>query len=264
MTPVEDCPPDSCMSAPPAPREGETCDCISGSWVCEGGECPARLDPRNPDAPGSSCRVRGATCGDGGSACGSALFCECDGSSWQCAVAEPDPACYCGREPDPGSPCVEEGMSCGECCPTSGGTGWDPMVCSDGVWEPSDCPAVECDAPEVCAANTLTMEGQTCGMEGQACGDPCCGDSMMCEGGRWVRGPDALCAFCDRSFTCGGGFCTEGQVCNEYPGPDDGPVYECRTHPDECADCDCLRIRDFETCEMVEGRAYVRAPGFGG
>lgn len=245
------CPP-TCHGPPPP-----GCTCVGTEWRCDG-TCPADLNPWDPTDPRNACAVEGAECTSGGTdPCGGATFCSCREGRWQCGVAEPDPVCYCGREPSEGDRCAEEGATCGECCPTPGGTGWAPMACEGGRWTAAACPAIECPPLVItCPAQTASALGQPCDLEGSSCGDPCCGDAIVCEGGRWQPGPTLLCAVCQQ-FPCGAGACHDGQYCHQACGPADGIVHLCEPAPAGCASCECIPLWETQRCEMIDGRPRV-------
>ena len=246
------CPP-GCSGPPPS----DDCTCGPAGWECSDGRCPDGINPWNPSDPANACSPEGRHCENLGGECGGAMFCDCTSGRWDCAVAEPDPACFCGREPTAGGACVSDGEICGQCCPTSEGPSWDPMVCEGGRWTPAACPDVECEpVVEVCSVDPRDEIGERCEIEGQACGDQCCGDSTICRAGRWELGPEALCFAC-LAFECGTGSCHDGQYCSNGPGPDDGPIFQCVSLPEGCSDCGCIPIPDSYECEMIDGRPYV-------
>jgi hypothetical protein len=217
-----------------------------------GGLCPPGIEPYTPMSPANRCTVEGARCtGGSDSVCGVGLFCECRAGFWSCAVAEPDPACYCGREPEPGSPCNVEGDTCGACCPTPCEPAWGPFQCSDGRWEPLDCPPVECPAPS-CPAVYRAALGTDCPIDGQLCGNVCCA-SIQCEAGVWRPGPDADC-LCDpaTTFTCGSGSCTVDRMCVEV-----GCETRCDALPAGCTSCACAIVPEGGTCRERDGHVYV-------
>ncbi|MCA9604402.1 MAG: hypothetical protein KC619_02335 [Myxococcales bacterium] len=252
------CPP-GCTGAPT-----ENCTCVGTTWVCEDPICPTDVNPWEPTDPANACRVEGATCTNGGDACGAGVFCTCESGRWSCAVAEPDPACWCGREPTAGSPCNGTAPTCGQCCPTAEGPNWAPLDCVDGTWQPLACPEVVCPPVyEVCPADPVSAIGRECPIEGQSCGNPCCGTATECTGGRWVPGPEADC-LCRPGIACGEGECNPSQYCRSRCGPDDGIEHHCVALPLDCAACDCLPLTDAEICEMVDGHPTVRMAGFCG
>lgn len=238
--------------------------CVEDQWVCPpgtvdvstcSGGCPAGIDARDPDAPGSACSTEGATCSEG-TQCGSAMFCTCESGRWNCGVAEPDPVCWCGREPEVGDACNGEAPECGQCCPTAEGPNWPPMSCVDGAWQPTACEEIAC--PEVlleCPVDIESVLGTACVHDAQSCGNPCCG-SIQCNGGIWERGPLLGCA-CELAPACGSGSCTAQQSCNVRCGPDDGSEYYCRQLPEGCDSCECAPLLPGQTCEMIEGRVHV-------
>jgi hypothetical protein len=265
------CPPGTVdlSTCPPAchgPQPGPGCVCRGTEWSCVSTTCPADIDPWG--SPGTPCAVEGEHCTSGGSdACGSAMFCDCQMGHWNCAVAEPDPVCWCGREPSPGDRCNEEGASCGECCPTPGGTGWEPMTCVDGHWQPGACPEIVCPTfPASCPVSRASALGTSCPSEGEICGNPCCGTGFMCSGGAWNEGPDVDCVVCDPSgtFACGDGTCERGQACAAECGPTDGIVHSCAILPDGCTSCDCATPPPGAACEMRDGHPFFTMLGFCG
>jgi len=255
------CPP-TCWGPPP----GDDCSCDTTAspprYICSD-ECPAGIEPWNPDSPGNACAPEGRECASGGSVCGAGMFCQCASGRWSCAVAEPDPACYCGREPAEGSPCVEEGMLCGSCCPTPGSPAFGPFTCVGGRWTINDCPA-ECPpiAEPPCPADRPL--GLACPLEGQLCGNPCC-DAIQCTAGVWGPGPEVGCA-CDPSsvFTCGTGSCTADRACASHCGPADGIEHSCLALPTGCHSCDCAPVDPGVICEEREGHVFLREAGFCG
>ncbi len=253
---IHSCPP-TCWGPPPP-----GCTCRGTEWVCPPRECPADINPWDPDHPGNACTTEGATCRNGGdSPCGGFMSCTCEGGRWTCLVAEPDPVCWCGREPSEGDACSEEGAVCGECCPAPGG--WAAMACHDGAWTTATCPEIVCPVDVSCPVETSTLLGRSCSVDGAACGDPCCSNAVRCEGGTWVHGPDADCITCN-SHECGGGLCNEHQYCNAFCGPADGIDYDCQPLPDGCSDCSCLDLPPSHTCSMIDGHPHVRELGFCG
>ncbi|MCB9596898.1 MAG: hypothetical protein H6719_29515 [Sandaracinaceae bacterium] len=254
------CPPGCVGGVPP----GSGCVCMGTTWVCESPICPDDVDPFDPTAPANACRVEGATCSNGGDACGPGLFCTCESGRWSCGVAEPDPACWCGREPTAGGPCDGSAPTCGQCCPTADGPNWPAMECVDGAWQPAACPEIVCPPiEEVCPADTRSALGLACPIDGQGCGNACCGTAIDCVGGIWQPGPEADC-LCRPEPACGAGECRPSQYCRSRCGPDDGLEHQCVTLPFDCAACDCLTLTDSQTCEMIDGRPFVSEAGFCG
>lgn len=70
----------------------------------------------------------------------------------------------------------------------------------------------------------------------------------------------SLCITCDE-IPCGDGVCTRSQYCHQTCGPDGGLLHVCEPAPQDCYDCDCLRLPDTQRCEMVDGRRLVRDVG---
>lgn len=256
------CPP-TCWGPPPGPDCACDTTAVPPTYVC-GRECPAGIEPWNPDAPGNACAPEGRECSSGGSVCGAGMFCQCSGGRWSCAVAEPDPACCCGRQPDEGSPCVEEGASCGSCCPTPDSPAFGPFTCIGGRWTLADCPAVECPPLDAPACPVDRPLGTRCSSEGQLCGNPCCA-SIQCSGGVWVPGPELGCA-CDPDsvFDCGPGTCTTDRACSSRCGPADGLEHSCVALPAGCTRCDCATPDPGVVCEERGGRVFLRQAGFCG
>lgn len=245
-----ECPPTCWGPAPPG------CVCDRGEWRCDA-TCPPDLNPWDPSHPSNACWVEGAECTSGGTdPCGGGMWCTCRGGRWECAVAEPDPVCYCGREPSEGDRCVEEGASCGECCPLPGG--WPAMTCSGGRWTAAECGDVLCPpAPSLpCPANTASIAGRACDLEGASCGDECCGDHVVCTGGRWEPQTGVPCVWCS-AWECGDGSCHDGELCHETCGPADGPAYFCEPTPEGCSSCDCIPLWGTQRCEMIDGHPHV-------
>jgi hypothetical protein len=98
-------------------------------------------------------------------------------------------------------------------------------------------------------------------MENATCGDPCCADSMICNGGTWQRGPEADCFACTE-YACGDGQCRADQTCTLSCGPTDGGQFSCVSRDPGCSDCSCIVLTASQRCEMIDGHPHVSETGF--